>query len=292
MKTETNNLHMGHAIRTIRKAAGYSLRETARQVGVSPAYLSGIERGILPSPTHARLRSLADVLGVPAGYLAALSERISPGLTGFLKEVPEAARFIQLAQQSGLTQEDFAAMSSRLRTDGSAGWRKLLAGTVAEEEAKTPAPLRGLLGKEAVWARIKANTKEELIEKLVQRLLRGRSDAAAVEVLDTILRRERESSTGLGGGMAIPHLVVPGLTRSLLGVATLARPIEFNSIDHHPVRVVFILLSTEAEAKGRVSTLARIAQLCTRQGFLEALGEARSSKQLHSIILRADQEDE
>jgi len=283
---------MGHAIRTIRKAAGFSLRETARQVGVSPAYLSGIERGTLPSPTHARLRSLADVLGVPPGYLAALSERVSPGLTGLLKEVPEAARFLQLARQLGLQNEDFAAMSAHLRAEGAEGWRALMASTAVEDEETTPAPLRGLLGKDTAWARVKAGTKEELIEKLVQRLLQGRTDADAREILATLLRRERESSTGLGGGMAIPHMVVPGLTRSLLGVATLATPIEFNSIDDHPVRVVFILLSTEAEAKGRVSTLARIAQLCTRPGFLEALGEARSSKQLHQTILHADQEDD
>ena len=285
-------VHLGHTIRTMRKAAGYSLRELARRTGVSPAYLSGIERGTLPTPTHARLQAVARALEIPEEHLAALSERLSPELTGFLVETPEAGRFLRAAQEAGLQGEDFSSMVAFLKTSGREAWQRQFTGFSNGQSQGRSMPLRNLLEKRRIWCRVEAASKADLLAEMTRALLRGTDVVESQMVLEMVLAREEESSTGVGGGVALPHAAVPELTENILGVATLSRPIDFEAIDGVPVKLVFLLLGGEEKAVERTRVLARVAQLCVRPGFLDSLADSKSVKVLHSLLRRADAEED
>jgi PTS system nitrogen regulatory IIA component len=90
--------------------------------------------------------------------------------------------------------------------------------------------------------------------------------AAAVLKLDAqkistdILKREDLGSTGVGGGVAIPHARVDGLKRPLGILARLRKAIEFNAIDGQPVDIVFLLLLPAAPAGEQLNALAAVAR--------------------------------
>jgi PTS system nitrogen regulatory IIA component len=266
------HIHVGPTIRTMRLAAGHSLRELARRIGVSPAYLSGVENERLPTPTHERLRDVAAALGVPARRLTALSERLSPDLIAFLEETPEAVRFLRIARARGV---DYDALAEQVTREEPTSSRSRRLGERIDDSR--------------VWCRLEVDSKEELLETMTRRLVRGCGDVDPSGAVQAVLAREREVSTGVGGGVALGHADVDGLTTCRMGIGTLAKPLPFEAIDDLPVKVVFLVLGPSRE---RLRVLARIAQLCVRPGLLDQLAETRSARALRRRLRQADAEEE
>ena len=97
----------GPTIRLLRQAKGISLREMARQLGVSPAFLSQIEAGRQHKIPRARIVQVAEMLGVSEGYLLGTAKQVHPDLMTFLSETPEAAEFMVTAMRTGMMGADF-----------------------------------------------------------------------------------------------------------------------------------------------------------------------------------------
>ena len=112
----------GPTIRLLRQAKGISLREMARQLGVSPAFLSQIEAGRQHKIPKARIVQVAEMLGVSEGYLLGTAKQIHPAVIDFLSETPEAAEFMTTAIRSGLAAEDFTRLREMLEEIGFFNW--------------------------------------------------------------------------------------------------------------------------------------------------------------------------
>ena len=78
----------GPTIRLLRQAKGISLRELARRLGVSPAFLSQIEAGRQHKIPKARIVQVAEMLGVSEAYLLGTARQVHPDLLRFLGETP------------------------------------------------------------------------------------------------------------------------------------------------------------------------------------------------------------
>jgi transcriptional regulator with XRE-family HTH domain len=100
----------GAFIRREREAKEIGLREMAKKIGVSPTYLSKVERDEFPPPAEDKVRKLAGTLGLDADELLALAGRVASDLTDIIRERPrEMADFLRAAR--GLTAEDVARLA-------------------------------------------------------------------------------------------------------------------------------------------------------------------------------------
>jgi len=86
----------GEAVRELRTAQNLGLRETASKVGISPAYLSRVERGKEPPPSAEVIKELARVLAADPDVLFRLSSSTDPEITGYLRGHPNALSFLRL----------------------------------------------------------------------------------------------------------------------------------------------------------------------------------------------------
>ena len=75
-----------------------------------------------------------------------------------------------------------------------------------------------------------------------------------------ILKRESLGSTGMGGGVAIPHTRLSDLKKPFGILATLRSPIDFDAIDRQPVDIVFLLLLPTTAAGEQLNILALVAR--------------------------------
>jgi PTS system nitrogen regulatory IIA component len=75
-----------------------------------------------------------------------------------------------------------------------------------------------------------------------------------------ILKRENLGSTGMGGGVAIPHTRLADLKKPFGTLATLRSPIDFDAIDRQPVDIVFLLLLPTSAAGEQLNALALVAR--------------------------------
>ena len=93
-------MHLGATLRLLRLESGLGLRDLARRLSVSGAYLSRVERGVDATPTSARLEAMARELGIPAPLLHGLAHRVSPLVGDYVEQVPEAgALFLEIAHR-------------------------------------------------------------------------------------------------------------------------------------------------------------------------------------------------
>ena len=117
----------------------------------------------------------------------------------------------------------------------------------------------------------------------------GLVDNAAV-VVDGLLEREQILSTGIGGGVAVPHAQIAGLGRLVMAASTHPDGIQYPALDSEPVRLVFCLIGDSKTAADHLAGLARLARLARRHDALEELIGAPTSEEFLTILGRLEGE--
>jgi len=107
-------------------------------------------------------------------------------------------------------------------------------------------------------------------------------------VAEKLLEREKQHSTVMGAGLAIPHATVPGLDEPVIGVALAREPVVFGPEDADPVRVFVVLLSPPGREREHVKILARICRLMRHESFLDQLEEAADDEGIIQVIEAID----
>ncbi len=123
--------------------------------------------------------------------------------------------------------------------------------------------------------------------ELLARGLNGRS-APASEILRALLEREATASTGVGGGVAVPHAMLAAVDRQIAALVVLSRPFPFDSIDGEPVAIVFALVGPPGAAAQHLKALARIARLLRDESFRKRLRRSASSSAAYELICELD----
>lgn len=100
--------NFGETIRDLRVAQDLGLRETALKVGISPAYLSRIERGKERPPRPDVIKTLAKVLAADPDVLFRLSSSTDPDVIGFLHDQPEAMNLIRFIKEENFSDIDIS----------------------------------------------------------------------------------------------------------------------------------------------------------------------------------------
>ena len=143
-----------------------------------------------------------------------------------------------------------------------------------------------LLSLSGVSDGLKAGSKKQALQEL--------SAIAAAEtaqeertVLDLLLARERLGSTGVGGGVAIPHAKLAELTKTSGVFARLREPIEFDAVDGRPVDLIFLLLAPESAGSDHLKALALVSRLLRDERVCAGLRGADSAEALYAVLTAA-----
>jgi PTS system nitrogen regulatory IIA component len=133
---------------------------------------------------------------------------------------------------------------------------------------------------------VRAVDKDRLLKELCTRA--GKTLNLEVErISKDILKREGLGSTGVGGGVAIPHARISAVNRPYGILARLRRPIDFNAIDGKPVDIVFLLLLPPTPAGEQLNALAAVARRLREQKVLNSVREAADSSGMYSAMTSA-----
>lgn len=140
-----------------------------------------------------------------------------------------------------------------------------------------------LVTPQSIVADLKVSSKKQAIHDLARKAadLTGEHERA---IFDVLMERERLGTTGVGGGIAIPHGKLAGLNR-LYGVfARLSDPVDFSSIDEQPVDLVFLLLAPETAGADHLKALARVSRLLRDKSTCEKLRGAQSADAIFALL--------
>lgn len=148
--------------------------------------------------------------------------------------------------------------------------------------------LFSLLTSETVFSQLEVKNKKELISVMVDALRDQIGPQHVEEVKNAVMEREKIMSTGVGKGLGIPHCKTKAIEESLAAFALLKEPLEFDSIDGEPVRMVFLLVSPDARNSLHIKLLSRISRLMNSGSFREQILSCKTSEE----ILTAFREEE
>jgi PTS system nitrogen regulatory IIA component len=143
--------------------------------------------------------------------------------------------------------------------------------------------IRDLITPSTTVPHFKVTSKKQALQELARHgaEVTGLSER---EIFEILLERERLGTTGVGGGVAIPHGKLPGLDR-LYGVfARLEQAIDFDSVDEQPVDLIFLLLAPETAGADHLKALARVSRQLRDHETCEKLRGSDTAEALYALL--------
>ncbi len=131
---------------------------------------------------------------------------------------------------------------------------------------------------------ITARSKEELLDRMIEIAARNPKVHNKAEVRNAILEREEIMSTGIGHGCAVPHGKSNGVDDIVLAFGVTAEPVEYQSLDNNPVRLVMLMVRRESDTKLRLILLSRASKILNSASARDAFLQAKSRKEIMEIF--------
>jgi nitrogen PTS system EIIA component len=125
--------------------------------------------------------------------------------------------------------------------------------------------------------------KQKLLEDLARRAATI-VDVQPSLILSELVKREQLGSTGMGGGVAIPHARFHQVGNPFGMLVRLKRPIAFDAVDDQPVDTVVLLLLPDAPNGERLGALACIARKLRDPATMAALRQARDGAEIYRAL--------
>jgi fructose-specific phosphotransferase system IIA component len=141
-----------------------------------------------------------------------------------------------------------------------------------------------LLSPECICLDLKGKKKKEIVEELIELFVQSGKISQGKGVIEEVLDREKETSTGIGKGVAIPHKLMRGISGSMIGFGRKKVPVNFDSFDGKPVDLFFLLLGPEGSANTHLRLLSKLSRYAHNDDFLAALREAETPSEVIAVF--------
>lgn len=141
-----------------------------------------------------------------------------------------------------------------------------------------------ILKEEYIIHNLVADSKDQAINSLISLLKQNPAVVDLEKLRTSVFEREKIMSTGVGKGFAIPHGKTPGVSDIMGAFALLKDPLEFESMDGEPVRLIFLLAAKDTMVNPHIKLLSRISRLMNKDEFRQHLMLSQSAAEIASIF--------
>lgn len=153
--------------------------------------------------------------------------------------------------------------------------------------------LSTLLTPHQVVLNMKSEEHLQAIDELARRLVfLEMIDQEQFKIVEAgLFAREDQVSTGIGSGVAIPHVLTPAVDQVMAIFGRSEKGIDFEAHDNAPVRFVILLVVPEAESHLHLQTLAATAKLFSSCDMRQSLEEAETAGELIQVLKRCERKN-
>ena len=131
---------------------------------------------------------------------------------------------------------------------------------------------------------LQARTQREAVEALVALAAVNQRIADQKLVVQAVLLREEEGTTGFGQGIAIPHGKSADVLEPTLLVGRLASPVDWQAMDDAPVDTLFLILVPETSHQEHLQLLAKLARKLMHEEFVATLRQQQTAKDMYAFL--------
>ncbi len=148
-----------------------------------------------------------------------------------------------------------------------------------------------LLSKESIELNGCPKSKKEALDQMVELMEKSGKINDKEAYRKQVYAREKESSTGVGEGIAIPHGKCDGVSRPGLAAMVIRDGVDFDAMDGEPVSLIFLIAAPNTEDNVHLDVLSKLSVLMMNEEFTTALRNAKTVDEFLSIIDQADEEE-
>ncbi len=146
--------------------------------------------------------------------------------------------------------------------------------------------LAELLTPECVIAELQSGEHLPAIEEMVEHLVEVEAlpESQKEPALEALRAREDQRSTGIGGGIAIPHAFLPDLEEVVAIFARSKPGVDFCALDRAPVHFIVLFIVPESQYTLHLKTLAAIAKILNSADTRKRLADANNENEIIEIL--------
>jgi len=150
--------------------------------------------------------------------------------------------------------------------------------------------LRDFMVKDAIVPSLKSQSRDEVIRELVEALIQaGEVEKDCIEeITEKLIEREMQGSTGIGKGIAVPHIKHSSVKKIVGTVGASKEGIDFNSLDKAPVYSVLLLLSPPNNPDQHLEAMESLFSHLQKDMFRKFLRQAETGEQIIDLLEEAD----
>lgn len=145
---------------------------------------------------------------------------------------------------------------------------------------------------EAAIAKLQSTDRDAIIEELVSSLDKNNAIPSnhSKSIAKAIIKRENEASTGMGKGVAIPHVKHKSIKNIVATIGLSEEGIDFLALDKHPVHSVILLISPLDDPDKHLQAMENIFTHLQQEKFRKFLRQCSNIEQIKDLLLEADED--
>jgi mannitol/fructose-specific phosphotransferase system IIA component (Ntr-type) len=142
---------------------------------------------------------------------------------------------------------------------------------------------------ECIETGVIAQSKEELIDRMIEIASRNPKLQDKAAVRKAVFDREHIMSTGIGHACAVPHGKCDAVDDIIIALGITAEPVDYQSLDGNPVQIVLLMVRRESDNKLRLVLLSHASKVLNAASTREALLHAKTRREIFDIIQREEE---
>jgi PTS system nitrogen regulatory IIA component len=145
--------------------------------------------------------------------------------------------------------------------------------------------------RDAIVAELKSSDRDGVLKELVGALAGAGAlpDAAVDEVVEALMKREKNGSTGFGKGVAVPHVKHAKIKKMVATLGRSVNGVDFAALDHQPVYSVVLLLSPENQPQQHLQAMNIVFTNLQKDTFRRFLRQSATREAIADLLDEADQ---
>jgi|DewCreStandDraft_4_1066084.scaffolds.fasta_scaffold165470_2 mannitol/fructose-specific phosphotransferase system IIA component (Ntr-type) len=151
-------------------------------------------------------------------------------------------------------------------------------------------PLADYCSPDAILCNLEAADKEDALAQLVNALVASKQipRAKAKAILNEVIDRERQASTGIGRGIGIPHARSAQVGRIVMAVGRVPMGVDFGAVDGERVRVILLLISPVDRTDEHLAAMRAIVRMARDPYHSKRLHSCTTPESFLSLIREID----
>jgi len=142
-----------------------------------------------------------------------------------------------------------------------------------------------MLSEDCTKCAVLFNSKKRILEYIAELAHQHLPTIPEYSILEALMTREKLGSTGIGGGIAIPHGKLKDVDSPMLVFVVSQDAIQFDAIDNQAVDIFCAILIPENQCQTHLATLSGIARMLSQKDFTKKIRHSQSDQELYQLLL-------